>query len=284
MGKRVACALCGGKTTRWAQWPGLPMGTTWNLYMCPTDQILTVAGADLTAIHVDQLDFHERKFAPTLESVPGKREDMDRLVDELKWWLGEPGARVDELGAGRAAITAALARRGYEVVSSEPSEQMVATAHADYGLNDLQLRALTATQHLRELPDESTDNIVMWHVLEHVDTPLQVLQEVRRVLRPRGCLVLQMPLVAPEALFAAHAFVVLPRFPEALARLMEMTVAYVAVDLERLFITVVLSREDLGIDDRRPADLPLAGLPGDMAVWLAASRLQDVRWQQEVPE
>lgn len=284
MGKRVSCALCEGKCTWWAQWPGLPMGTTWNLYLCPIDQILMVVAADLAAIDIDQLGFHERKFEGTPQSMQRKIDDMDRLVDELKWWLGDPGSRVDELGAGRAAISAALAGRGYQVVSSEPSRLMVAQARADLGLDEGQLRTMTATQHLAEQPDESTDNVVMWHVLEHVDTPWQILEEARRVLRPRGCLILQMPLVAPEALFAAHKFVVLPRFPESLADRLDMTAAYVAVDMERLFLTVVLSRADRDLDDRRPADLPQAGMPGDMAAWLAASRLQDVSRQQEVPQ
>lgn len=285
MGNRVACALCGCDCTWWAQWPGLPLGTAWSLYLCYEDQTLTVVAPDRAMVDIDQLDFHERKFDSGPKAIQQKLDGLDRLVDELRFWLGEPGARVAELGAGRAGISAALARRGYDVGSSEPSELMVGQARSDFGLDERQLQALTAQQHLALMADASLDAIIMWHVLEHVDTPLDIAREVRRVLRARGCFVLQMPIVAPEALFAAHRFVVLPHFPEALARRLDMAVSYVAVDLERLFLTTVLSVDDtVRLDDRRPADLPLTGMPADMAAWLAASRLQDVRWQQEVPQ
>jgi SAM-dependent methyltransferase len=42
-------------------------------------------------------------------------------------------------------------------------------------------------------PDDSVDVVVMLHVIEHVPDPLQTLQEIFRVLRPGGSLVLETP-------------------------------------------------------------------------------------------
>lgn len=53
--------------------------------------------------------------------------------------------------------------------------------------------------YLHEIPrpDNEYDAVVLTQVLEHVPDPLQVLQEIQRILRPGGRLLLSVPLNAP---------------------------------------------------------------------------------------
>lgn len=48
------------------------------------------------------------------------------------------------------------------------------------------------------LPDESTDTVILSHVLEHVDNDNQALRELNRILRPGGMLFIQVPLSDSE--------------------------------------------------------------------------------------
>jgi ubiquinone/menaquinone biosynthesis C-methylase UbiE len=43
-------------------------------------------------------------------------------------------------------------------------------------------------------PDASTDYFLCFHVLEHINEDDKALDEIRRVLRPRGCAILQVPI------------------------------------------------------------------------------------------
>jgi SAM-dependent methyltransferase len=50
-----------------------------------------------------------------------------------------------------------------------------------------------AEDRLADLPAASFDLVTMWHVLEHLTDPAAALAQVRRVLRPGGRLVLEVP-------------------------------------------------------------------------------------------
>ena len=53
--------------------------------------------------------------------------------------------------------------------------------------------AVMDVRHMNEFADGSFDHVFMMEVLEHVETPQAALDEVRRVLRPGGTLLLSTP-------------------------------------------------------------------------------------------
>jgi SAM-dependent methyltransferase len=98
----------------------------------------------------------------------------------------QPRGRLLDYGAGSGAFARFMARRGFEVVGLEPYSLGVATEEAGLKL----IRAPLA-QVKGELG--KFDVITMWHVLEHVAHPVELLEDLRELLAPGGSLVVSVP-------------------------------------------------------------------------------------------
>lgn len=125
-----------------------------------------------------------RKFVPMVEA-------MVRLVGARHarfWTRGLPaGARILDLGCGRGVLLAAFLGKGFEAHGVEISEAAVA------GI-DPRVKIRMAW-HLQEAgyPADTFDQILIWHVLEHLPDPRATLEECRRILRPGGRLIVAVP-------------------------------------------------------------------------------------------
>jgi 2-polyprenyl-3-methyl-5-hydroxy-6-metoxy-1,4-benzoquinol methylase len=143
-----------------------------------------------------------------------------------------PGARVLDVGCGRGVILGPLADRGLEVHGVEVS------AEASRGA-DPRAQVRVAPQLADAgYPDAHFDEVVIWHVLEHLADPRATLVEVRRILKPGGRLVVAVPnFSSAQARWSGSAWfhLDLPRhlyqFPlEALRRLLDDVGFEVATD------------------------------------------------------
>ena len=125
-----------------------------------------------------------RKFVRPIEWF--MRKVGDRHLRFLSRAL-PPGARVLDVGCGRGVILSGLADRGLEVHGMEISER------AAQGADPRAQIRIAGDLVEAGYPADGFDEVVIWHVLEHVSAPRECLLEVRRILKPGGRLVVAVP-------------------------------------------------------------------------------------------
>lgn len=79
-------------------------------------------------------------------------------------------------------------------------DRLAATEAIDYVSADLEPGAAELVLDISDidLPDDSVDVVICVHVLEHVPDDRRALRELRRILRPGGWAVLQVPIQVTE--------------------------------------------------------------------------------------
>jgi SAM-dependent methyltransferase len=150
-----------GRTARTSRWPDRLQRLFWNLHSRTWDDYL------------DDAAFQAR-------------------IDETATWLARglaSGASIIDLGCGTGNHTRALAGRGLTAIGVDSARGMVRRAAPKRSS-----RALFAHADLRSLPfvDHSIDAALAVYSFQLLDLDA-VLPEVRRVLRPGGHLIVEVP-------------------------------------------------------------------------------------------
>jgi SAM-dependent methyltransferase len=119
------------------------------------------------------------------------RQGAESILRDLKKQFPNRG-RLLEVGCSYGGFLAEARRDGWEVAGVELSE----TA-ACYARDKLNLRVFTGSLHdqLQQL-EAPYEVVALFHVIEHVPDPVQLLEQCRKLIRPGGLLVLKTPNVA----------------------------------------------------------------------------------------
>lgn len=108
------------------------------------------------------------------------------MVDEIVRF--KPTGRLLDVGAGVGAFLHVARQRGFEVQGVEVSEWASAFAREEKNLP-----VITGTLEDAKLRSRDFDVIVVNHVIEHVQDPRSLLEEISRLLKDDGILVLGVP-------------------------------------------------------------------------------------------
>jgi SAM-dependent methyltransferase len=101
------------------------------------------------------------------------------------------GKRVLDIGCGEGYGSAMLAERAAHVVGTDCSEEAIEYAAAKYRLPNLEFRCMPAEKHA--FADGSFDVVVCLELIEHVQSYVAVMEEMHRLLKPGGILILSTP-------------------------------------------------------------------------------------------
>ena len=96
--------------------------------------------------------------------------------------------RLLDVGCGSATLLGLMKARGFEVLGVDTSAEASQVAAQENGV-----RVVVGTIGSAGLETSSADMVTMFHVMEHVTNPQEVLAEAHRILQPQGTLVLQVP-------------------------------------------------------------------------------------------
>ncbi len=103
------------------------------------------------------------------------------IVYELTKHISRKGKILD-WGAGDGAWVHLLRRKGFDAWGIDPFS---IPSKTDY--------LIQGTLHSAEFGDSSFDAITCFHVLEHLDDPLNELKEALRILKPGGIMIVEVP-------------------------------------------------------------------------------------------
>jgi len=99
-----------------------------------------------------------------------------------------------DIGCGTGEFLHFMQKNNWQVEGIEPNEQARKFAIEKYNLK------VNDENQLKKLADHSFDVITMWHVLEHVPDLNERITEVKRLLAPKGTIVIAVPnLHSPDA-------------------------------------------------------------------------------------
>jgi SAM-dependent methyltransferase len=102
--------------------------------------------------------------------------------------LHPKNGKLIEIGSGMGFLLQTFRNDGWEVLGVEPDR-----GACNYAKEYLHVPAVCGLLNDADIPDGACDVVLMMHVIEHVPDPLGLLQEIYRVLKPGGHLVMETP-------------------------------------------------------------------------------------------
>jgi 2-polyprenyl-3-methyl-5-hydroxy-6-metoxy-1,4-benzoquinol methylase len=100
----------------------------------------------------------------------------------------QKSGRILDIGCGRGLFLYIMKRNGWDVLGSELNDETASYAREKYGIS-----INTGDPLDWGIPDESIDVITINHVLEHLDNPVKMVSACKRLLKPKGLLVVSVP-------------------------------------------------------------------------------------------
>lgn len=97
------------------------------------------------------------------------------------------GGNILDIGCATGEFLNFFTQKGWETMGIEPAENPRNFAIENYGLD------VKPEESLDALKSKSFDVITMWHVLEHVPDLNERIQQIRKLLKPDGLLLVALP-------------------------------------------------------------------------------------------
>jgi SAM-dependent methyltransferase len=100
----------------------------------------------------------------------------------------KPDARVLDVGAGSGEVVYVLRAMGYDASGFEPNE-----GYARFAAEALGVPVRQGSWQTVDIAPESWEVVTMFHVVEHLESPFDVMCRARQWLKPQGLLLVEVP-------------------------------------------------------------------------------------------
>jgi 2-polyprenyl-3-methyl-5-hydroxy-6-metoxy-1,4-benzoquinol methylase len=186
------CGICGGMTLT-------PLFTAGDVNFKTTDEIFLIercatCGVAQTSPRPADTDLG-RYYPPVYYPIGSFDEERyERTIgrfqhDKLELLPPEKrGGKVLDIGCGAGYFVREARKAGYDAEGVEFSAEA-----ADFGRRAWNLPITVGNAQDVGFTGKSFDVVTLWHVLEHLSRPAEMLATVHRLLRPDGVLILTVP-------------------------------------------------------------------------------------------
>jgi len=127
------------------------------------------------------------RFNPVMEMAIGffRKIRVNAVINQS----GLKEGRILDIGCGRGLMLSEFKRKGWECYGVEQSEQSAERAKESLG-NNILIQPDLKSCHFQS---DHFDVITLWHVFEHLSNPLENLSEIKRILKPNGTVIIEVP-------------------------------------------------------------------------------------------
>ena len=137
-------------------------------------------------------DFEEAYWG-TIKDPDGKERNrinekdmyLDDIKDELSYLNKLPAGKILDVGCGLGFLLSGLDKK-FEKFGVEVSSLACESAR-NYG------NIFNGTLENAKFKDNEFDIIVMYHVIEHIEKPEEIIKEINRILKPNGVFLIATP-------------------------------------------------------------------------------------------
>ncbi len=204
----ASCDICNGEMIPcWNVREALaPCGGGWKYVCCRSCGLvrLHAEGSESTwrqfACEGDYYGDGFSKFAGAIQTL--REFSAWRRAREINRLFSKPG-RVLDIGCGEGLFLKWMKGMGWRVDGCEIGEQAVKRAEQCLGqrIHDGEFKNMSHSDH-------SWDVVMLWHVLEHVSNPVELLKYIGSVITTNGLLVVAVPNASSwqARLFGSHWF------------------------------------------------------------------------------
>jgi SAM-dependent methyltransferase len=165
----------------------VPSGEIVRCKKCATvSRSALIAGNDAVTLY-DEEEYLNSPYFQALKvgNVPKAEpyQMYQRMLQKLEAKVAE--RRLLDIGCSFGAFLEMARQRGWEVAGVELSKKA-----SSYARQERQLDVFNGTLDQANYADNRFTVVTLWDVIEHLDRPLDILQEVYRVLAPNGVVVI----------------------------------------------------------------------------------------------
>lgn len=135
-------------------------------------------------------EYHNRYQQQKMDWIGGSKKlsaYLKRRLNKTEKLLKGRGKLLD-VGAGSGAFLAEAKKRGWQVQGVEVDPQAIRYARRQFGISLFNGELLNL-----KTPPHFFNAVHLNHVLEHVYNPQELLVKIKSVLKPGGCLIIEVP-------------------------------------------------------------------------------------------